>query len=61
MCLTGYKSFVRIVISPPETPGAAGELTASVYGVEKVPSNRRRRDGLVDPEVALIDSWFIRS
>ena len=61
MCLTGYKSFVRIVLSPPESPDTAGDVTAAVYGVKKVPNNRRRRAGLADPEVALIDSWFIRS
>lgn len=59
MRFAGYKSHVRISVSPPDKRGTAGDVHVTVYGVRKSPNNRRKRSGLNQPEVIVVDEFDV--
>ena len=59
MRIDGYKSFIRIVITPPAIEGAAGVLTVVGYGVKDIPDNKDKTSNLDDPEPEVIDTWEV--
>lgn len=60
MRYAGYKSHLRISISPAPSSDVAGNVKVTVYGIRKSPKNRGRQPGqLTEPEVEVVENFEI--